>query len=205
MTQIVKIDEEGEYLIHLEWIPPFSNAQGKAFAIFINNTVIAKVDVNSSSYSIHISEIVADLTVGECLLGMKMTTAPDAVGAHLSHVSLRKMTLLDEEFAAVMDALLLNNFTSSMNAVPGSRIFTYTLTNFLVNFDRLQFYYYHKQNLSYYSEIFLSNINTMQIEKGSITQNLLKSCNDTNFCSSINGIYNNLLEAIDYQQPYTPK
>ena len=102
-----------------------------------------------------------------------MTSATDAIGAHLSHVSVRKMTLFDEEFAAAMDALLLNNVTSSMNAVPGSRIFTYTLTNFLVNFDRLQFYYYHKQNLSYYAEIFLSNINTMQIEKGSITQKLL--------------------------------
>ena len=103
-----------------------------------------------------------------------------------------------------MNALLSNNFTSSMNAVPGSRIFAYSLTNFLVNFDRLQFYYYHKHNLTFYSEIFLSKINTMQIEKGSITQRLLESCNDTKFCSSITNFYNYILESIDYQKPYTP-
>ena len=167
-------------MIHLEWLPPFTNALGKSIAIEIDHVVVAKIDVGTTNYSTHIAQHAIFLSPGSHLLNLKMSGASvDALGAHVSHVALRKMIPLDEEFVFVMKNLMLNNFTSSMNIVPGSRIFTYTLTNFLVNFDRLQFYYYHKQNLSYYSEIFLSNINTMQIEKGSITQRLLESCNHT--------------------------
>ena len=156
------------------------NASGKSIAIEVDHVVVAKIDVGTTNYSTHIAQHTIFLSSGSHILNIKMSGASaDALGAHVSHIALRKMIPLDEEFVFVMKTLMLNNFTSSMNIVPGSRIFTYTLTNFLVNFDRLQFYYYHKQNLSYYSEIFLSNINTMQIEKGSITQRLLESCNHT--------------------------
>lgn len=43
---------------------------------------------------------------------------------------------------------MMNNFTTSVNNYPGNRIFLYTITNFMLAFDRLQFYYFHKQNLS---------------------------------------------------------
>ena len=69
-----------------------------------------------------------------------------------------------------MGDIMFNNLTSGLNAVPGSRVFFYTILNFLSTFDRLQFYYFHKQNLTYYSEILLSNANALNINKGSFLQ-----------------------------------
>ena len=70
----------------------------------------------------------------------------------------------------------MNNFTGSMNSVPGGRVFSYTLMSFLSAFDRLQFYYYHQHNLTEYSNILLSSVATMAIERGSLVESLLEGC-----------------------------
>jgi hypothetical protein len=110
---------------------------------------------------------------------------------------------MDSNFADAVSELMLNNYTQALNKIPGSRIFAYTLTNFLSAFDRLQFYYYHEQNLSYYSEILVSNVNTLIVDKGSIGQTILYSCNETRLCQSVNGLYSFLLEELDYKYVYT--
>ena len=98
---------------------------------------------------------------------------------------------------------MFNNFTSSLNLVPGSRIFTYTLTNFMTAFDRLQFYYFHKQNLSYYSEVMLSNVNALAVDRGSALQKLLEYCNSTGPCLSINSVYEQLHQDLNLERNYT--
>ena len=99
-------------------------------------------------------------------------------------------------------SVFLENFTESVNLFPGSRVFTYSLTNFLLTFDRLQFYYYHNQNLTYSSYILLHNANKMSLERGSITQKLVES-SDNDFCVAITNAYNGMVQAIDHKHDYT--
>jgi hypothetical protein len=91
-----------------------------------------------------------------------------------------------------------------LNSVPGNRIFVYTLMNFLSTFDRLQFYYYHKQNLSYYSYILLSNVNSLALEKGDLPQSLIESwSSSSSICASIAALYDQLIRLVDYKKDYS--
>ena len=89
-----------------------------------------------------------------------------------------------------------------MNKLPGNRIFSYTLTNFLSTFDRLQFYFFHKQNLTYYSYVLLSNANELALERGSLPQNLIDNC-DSSVCNSVSDAFNGLTEFLDKKRNYT--
>lgn len=71
--------------------------------------------------------------------------------------------------------MMNNNATTFINQLPGSRIFLNFLANQYRLLDRMEFYYYHHQNFTFYSEIFLSNVSTMMREKGSIFQILIQS------------------------------
>jgi len=75
----------------------------------------------------------------------------------------------------LINIIIFNNFSSTLNSVPGGRVFFSTFLNALTNFDRLQFYYFHQQNFTYNSEKFLSMINVVQNNKGSIISTLLQS------------------------------
>lgn len=99
---------------------------------------------------------------------------------------------------------MLNDYTRFLNQMPGNRIFLSTLMNFLITFDRLQLYYFHHHQLSYYSNILLANINTLELEQGDLPQNFFQSCNDAYpICEIINNGYNNLLDALDRKQVYS--
>ena len=102
-----------------------------------------------------------------------------------------------------MNNLVGNNVTSSLNSLPGSRVYFSAILGFLSTFDRLQYYYYHRQNLTYFSERLLSSINTMALERGSLLQNLIKDC-DNSLCSGINSAYENMLGSLDRQKEYSP-
>ena len=78
--------------------------------------------------------------------------------------------------------------TSALNSLPGSRIYLSTVLGFLSALDRLQFYYFHRQNMSFYSEKLLYNVNKMALQRGSLAQNLLEGC-DNSFCTAINNAY----------------
>ena len=68
---------------------------------------------------------------------------------------------------------MMNNFTTSVNSYPGNRIFLYTITNFMLAFDRLQFYYFHRQNLSSYSNVLLANVNILAEERGQLPKRFI--------------------------------
>ena len=63
-----------------------------------------------------------------------------------------------------------NSYVSSLNSIPGSRVFFSFLMNFYISFDRLQFYYFHKQNFTQYAQIFLSSVHYFQEAKGSLAE-----------------------------------
>ena len=102
-----------------------------------------------------------------------------------------------------MNSLVGNNVTSSLNSLPGSRVYFSAILGFLSTFDRLQFYYYHRQNLTYFSERLLSSVNTMALERGSLLQNLIQDC-DNSLCEGINSAYENVLSSLDRQKEYSP-
>ena len=96
----------------------------------------------------------------------------------------------------------MNNFTTGTNTFPGNRIFFFTITNFMRTFDRMQFYYFHKNNLSEYSTILLSNINTLAEERGQLPQTLIRSCS-LPICTSFANFYDDLEEGLDKKKNYT--
>ena len=104
-------------------------------------------------------------------------TVPDGYGIRVSNITMQRLILMaDPILDSVIGGLLFNNLTSAVNSLPGSRVFLYSISNFFSAFDRLEFYYYHKQNLTYYSNVLLSNINTISLEQGSLPQQLLEVC-----------------------------
>jgi hypothetical protein len=98
--------------------------------------------------------------------------------------------------------MMFNIFTKTINSVPGSRVVFNGLLSFFSNFDRLELYYYHQQNSSYYSTIFLKAINLLEQEKGILVENIIKS----NFSESSQAILdfsNKLQEKFDYKLEFT--
>ena len=72
----------------------------------------------------------------------------------------------------------------------------------MLTFDRLQLYYYHRQNLTVYSKMLLSSINSIANDRGTLYQQLLQDCNHT-FCISYNSLYENTVMALDHKYKYT--
>ena len=116
--------------------------------------------------------------MGQTIFALQMFGAPpDGYGVLVSNVKMQKIMLITNPwFEDLIGSIMFNNYTSNLNSVPGNRVFFYTLTNFLATFDRLQFYFYHKQNLTYYSKILLSNVNTISLDRGSLTQKMIENC-----------------------------
>lgn len=103
---------------------------------------------------------------------------------------------------ALMSDSVLNNLTTTLNKMPGSRVFFHTLSGNMLTFDRLQFYYFHRHNLSVYSFILLSDINALAFERGSVIQGALQDCSN-DLCKSINGLYDDMVTGLNYKQNYT--
>ena len=76
--------------------------------------------------------------------------------------------------------------------------------NFLLAFDRLQLYYFHRHNLSFYATLLLSSANALEFQEGSLVQNFFQSCEaDSVVCRSVNGLYNSLLAAVEHKAAYS--
>ena len=97
---------------------------------------------------------------------------------------------------------MVNYLIETTNKIPGNRVFLRSLTDHMITFDRLRFYYFHKQNLTYYSASFLSNINTLGLNQWSLCQDLVQSCT-SNMCTTYNNAYNNILESLNHKDNYT--
>ena len=69
-----------------------------------------------------------------------------------------------------------NPLTSTTNLLPAPRVFLKAFTMNLVAFDRLRFYYFHRHNLSVFSNALLSGAYNLSLEQGSMLQNLMEDC-----------------------------
>ena len=119
-------------------------------------------------------------------------------------ISVNPSSQTSETPLELVKLIMLNNITQTLNQIPGNRIYLFLIMNFFSVFDRLQFYYYHRQQQTASAEVFLSGINTMALERGSLLQNILNNCeNSSSICSSINEVYSGLVEAFDHQLNYT--
>ena len=72
----------------------------------------------------------------------------------------------------------------------------------MLTFDRLQFYYFHRHNLSENSNILLSNVNVLAEDKGQLPQKFLRNC-DVPLCNTIVKFYDDLKEGLDKKKEYT--
>jgi hypothetical protein len=109
-------------------------------------------------------------------------------------------TKINDTSALLPSDIILNNFTKSLNVIPGNRIFLYTLANYLTAFDRLEFYYYHKHNLTQYAEMLLGSVNAMALDRGSLIENAVGSYGYMGICSTYGGLYQDIYESIDYKR-----
>jgi hypothetical protein len=72
----------------------------------------------------------------------------------------------------------------------------------MITFDRLRFYYFHRHNLTYYSNILLSNVQNFALDQGSLSQDAINSC-EAQMCTSVTNLYDRMLENVDYKKNYT--
>lgn len=86
-----------------------------------------------------------------------MNGPSDGKGIYLDNVYLQKVipetVIVNPDYfkkssTLMLSAMINNTFNSIINEMPGSRIFFNQLLSFNINLDRLQFYYYHKQNFT---------------------------------------------------------
>ena len=96
----------------------------------------------------------------------------------------------------------MNAITKAINSIPANRMIFYSVMSFMITFERLQFYYYHRQNLTESSTALLSNIDTMVQDRGQLPQTILENC-DASICKLYMDLYNNLLVVLEKKQSYT--
>ena len=101
---------------------------------------------------------------GDTLILFNMTgvkaTGCRGCGIYLDNVNIRKITKPGLA-AGLANALMMNSATQSVNSVPGNRVVFQTFLNFLCNFDRFQYYIYHRSNFSFYSWLIINNTNQL--------------------------------------------
>lgn len=101
-------------------------------------------------------------------------------------------------FTQFINSSLVNGITVALVQTPGSRIFFGDAMSFFVNFDRLQFYYYHNRNYSEYSNALLEEINTLNNLKGTLLLSIYES-----FSPNIGSRIDNFFQNLDYKYNYS--
>ena len=96
----------------------------------------------------------------------------------------------------------MNPITKAVNSVPGNRMIFYSVMSFMITFDRLQFYYFHRHNLTEASTVLLSNIDTMVKDRGQLPQTFLEN-SEASICIAYMNLYNNLITVLEKKQDYT--
>jgi hypothetical protein len=98
----------------------------------------------------------------------------------------------------MVNRTILSDFAAIMTKVPGSRVIFADLMAFFVNFDRLQFYYFHDRNYSQYSTVLLTDITILNDLKGLLFQNILQQINPY-----ITAFIDTFFSSIDYKYKYS--
>lgn len=223
LSQGVSLNNSAQYLLSVEWVESVVNPIGKAFEIKINSTSLANLTTTTSNYVGNMNQFLVTGSPGMMNISFQeFGTVPEGLGVLLIGVFLQELVPIpspptppptppatptstsstDSTALAVFNGIMLNNFTTGTNSFPGNRIFLYTITNFMLTFDHLQFYYFHRHNLSYYSDILLSNTYTLAEERGQFPQRLLRNC-DIAICTSLTSFYDGLVEGLDKKKNYS--
>lgn len=130
---------------------------------------------------------------------MRLTTVRlnggDAFGFTFNNVSLIQRS---DSFSQFVNSSLVNEITVALVQTPGSRIFFGDVMSFFVNFDRLQFYYYHNRNYSEYSNVLLEEINVLNSLKGTLFLNLYEA-----FCPNISNRIDAFFQSLDYKYRFS--
>jgi len=71
----------------------------------------------------------------------------------------------------------------------------------MILLDRIRFYYFHKQNLTKYSILLLSSVNTLAVEQGSFSQDLINGCS-IELCTWYNNLFINILSSANLKENY---
>lgn len=94
----------------------------------------------------------------------KNTAGYDVYGFSINNVSLVAVT--EDWIDTILNATLFNPIAASLIQVPGFKTIFGDLASLFVNFDRIQFYYYHNRSYSFYSYLLLTKINNINNLKG---------------------------------------
>lgn len=132
---------------------------------------------------------------------MRLTTKRndgfDVFGFTVNNIRLSKMK---NSLKSLVNNTILNNFTVFLAQVPGSRVVLADFMTFFVNFDRLQFYYFHNRSYSQYSTVLLADINVLNGFKGLFFQSIIYLANP-----DLSDKIDSFFASIDYKFIYTPK
>jgi hypothetical protein len=96
----------------------------------------------------------------------------DVFGFSINNVSLIAIT--ENEIDLILSATIFHPIATTMIEVPGYKTLFGDLASLFVNFDRIQFYYYHNRNYSFYSNLLLSKINNINNVKGTSFREIFK-------------------------------
>lgn len=188
LSQTIQIYQAGRYLVSVEWMPAGINPVGKAMYLAVNSTTIFDLVCASSnvSYSYQKFQVEVDLPVGANELKMQMHQGlpPDnfglfVTGAYVQQLIPHPTNSTNPSQAsksteiATLETLITNPFSQLSNKAQGGRIFLRALSDHMITFDRLRFYYFHRQNLTEYSTLLLSNINRYALDQGSLCQDFI--------------------------------
>jgi hypothetical protein len=185
VRQPITISTAGSYIMTVEYMCAVTNPVGKSFRVSFNGSNMNCACL-MADYGYLKAERPLNLLTGSSFLDMFMTGSitGDSNGIIISGIYLRRiipnseintttnstsnnttdstsLTLSTE--IALMSDTIFNNLTTTLNKIPGSRIFFHTLSGYMLTFDRLQFYYYHRNNLTFYSELLLGNVDALAL------------------------------------------
>lgn len=166
LTQYILIEMEGKYNISVVWMNPIDRAIGKSFGIYVNSTIMGTATSIDTLLTPNLLTVSLYISYGKMNLSIAML--PGAVlsggGINIMEVSVQQVLSTSEKEAVInglLDFIITNEAATSINKLPGSRIIVSCVADFMKIFDRLQFYYYHHQNLTYYSTMLLTVVNSV--------------------------------------------
>lgn len=151
------------YLLSFQWVPAYANRTNKSVTVIMNSNVVATISINNSNINSTVLSnysVELNLTSGSNNITFVMNGLSGGKGIYIDNVYLQKVipetVITNTDYfknngALALSGMVNNTVTSMVNKIPGTRVFLSQLLSFNINLDRLHFYYYHKQNLTYYA------------------------------------------------------
>ena len=185
VRQPITISTAGRYILAVEYMCSVTNPVGKSFRVSFNGSNMNCACL-MADYGYLKAERPLNLLTGSSFLDMFMTGSitGDSNGIIISGIYLTRIVPNSEinnttnstsnnttdltsptrsKEIALMSDSICNNLTRNLNKIPGSRIFFHIISGHMPTFDRLQFYYYHRNNLTFYSELLLGNVDALAL------------------------------------------